>query len=396
MSQAIMLSDAKVVSIKPPKAGQDEHPDLKVTGLRLRVGTSGKKVWIVRTRVGEKMINKKLGTYPAMGLSAARTAAEKLLKTIARDGGTEALERTFGDVAELWLDKLRADRRREAYVNDCERKLELHVLPMWRGRKIAEIRRSEVRDLVEGLEGAVLPNRVLAAARPIFRFALSRDWIDTSPAEGITKPKAEEPRDRVLSMDEVRRIWIAAGLLGFPNGPFIRALLLTAQRRSEVASMRWSDVDLVAGTWLLKAADTKAGRAHLVPLSAPMVELLKALPMLGDCDHVFTTDGETHIRGYAKLKSRLDRFIAADEGDPPEPWRLHDLRRTAATHMVRLGVLQEVVGKVLNHASTGVTAKVYALHRYEPEKRSALDRWAAELTRVIEGKADQKVVPIRG
>ena len=159
--------------------------------------------------------------------------------------------------------------------------------------------------------------------------------------------------------------------------------------------MRWSDIDLAAETWLLKAADTKAGRAHLVPLSTPMVEMLKALPRVGDGDHVFSTDGETHISGFAKLKSRLDRFISADGSGSIEQWRLHDLRRTAATHMVRLGVLEEVVSKVLNHASTGVTAKVYALHRYEPEKRSALDRWAAELMRAVEDRGLSNVVALR-
>jgi integrase len=236
----------------------------------------------------------------------------------------------------------------------------------------------------------------LATIRPIFRFALSRDWIDTNPAEGITKPRVEEARDRVLDMDQVKRVWLAAGLLGFPYAPLIRTLLLTAQRRSEVASMRWSDVDLEAGTWLLKADATKAGRAHLVPLSAPMIELLKALPRLGGGDHVFSTDGKTHISGYAKLKSRLDKFISADEAGPLAAWRLHDLRRTAATHMVRLGVLEEVVGKVLNHASAGVTAKVYALHRYEPEKRSALSRWAAEVMRAVSHNDSLNVVRLHG
>ena len=395
MSKGIVLTDSRVASIKPPAIGQAEHPDLKVTGLRLRIGVSGKKVWIVRTRAGDKQVNKKLGVYPGMGLGAARAAAEALLKTIARDGGTEALERTFGTVAELWLDTLRANRRRNTYINDVKRKLELHVLPKWKDRKISEIRRSEVRDLVEGIEGTVLPNRVLAAIRPIFRFALLRDWIDANPAEGITKPKVEQPRQRVLNMDETKRIWIAAGLLGFPNGPFVHALLLTAQRRSEVATMRWSDLDLNAGTWLLKPADTKAGRAHLVPLSSPMIELLSALPRIGDCDYVFTTNGKTAINGFSKAKSRIETYMAADERDPPEPWCLHDLRRTAATHMGRLGILEEVVGKVLNHASAGVTAKVYALHRYEPEKRSALDRWAAELMRAVEGVGGSNVVAFR-
>lgn len=388
-----MLTDARVAAIKPPAAGQEEHRDTKVTGLRLRVGAGGKKSWIVRARAGGKVVNKKLGSYPLMGLKAARKAAEELLEAIAKDGSGEAARRTFGDVADAWLEKKRADRKRNRSVGLQQRRLELHVLPKWRERRIGELKRRDVRDLVESIEGDVLPNRVLTVVRTIFRFALSRDWIEASPAEGIAKPKDETERDRFLDMTEAKRVWHAADLLGYPAGPYIRALMLTGQRRTEVASMRWSDVDEDAATWTLKAADTKGERAHLVPLSTPMLALINALPPLGD--FVFTTNGETHFSDYAKLKSRVDKFVAIS-GDPIEPWTLHDLRRTAATHMVRLGVSEEVVGRVLNHAPKGVTAKVYALHSYAPEKRSALDRWAAELMRAVEREPVSKVVGIRG
>ena len=386
-----MLTDSKVAAIKPPATGQEEHRDNKVTGLRLRVGAGGKKSWIVRTRAGEKVINKKLGSYPGMGLSAARTAAEKLLGAIARDGSTEAIDRTFGAVAELWIDKVAKPKNDTWRLQ--ERRLEMHVLPHWRDKKIADIRRADVRELIDGIEGDVLPNRVLTLVKTIFRYALSRDWIDASPIEGIAKPKAESERDRVLSMEEVTAIWNAAGLLGFPFGHYLQTLALTAQRRTEVASMKWTDVDLDAGTWVISAKDTKSDRAHLVPLSVPVVEILRELPRLGD--FVFTHDGETHVSGFAKAKARADTFIAA-AGAKVGPWTLHDLRRTAATHMVRLGVLEEVVGRVLNHAPKGVTAKVYALHTYAPEKRSALERWAAEVMRSIGGKSASNVVSING
>lgn len=267
----------------------------------------------------------------------------------------------------------------------------MHVLPRWRDRKIAGISRADVRDLIEGVEGDVLPSRVLAIVKTIFRYALNRDWIDASPAEGIAKPNADVARDRVLSMDEVATVWNAAGLLGFPFGHYLRTLTLTAQRRTEVAAMRWKDVDLDEATWIIPAKETKSARTHLVPLSKPVVELLREVPRLGE--YVFTHDGETHISGYAKAKSRLDAFIAANDFKA-EPWRLHDLRRSAATHMVRLGVSEEVVGRVLNHAAKGVTAKVYALHTYAPEKRSALDRWAAEVMRAVSGSQRDNVVPL--
>jgi integrase len=124
-----------------------------------------------------------------------------------------------------------------------------------------------------------------------------------------------------------------------------------------------------------------------------MLALLKQLPRLGD--YVFTTDSETHISGYAKGKSRLDAFIAAS-GDPLPPWTLHDLRRTVSSHMARLGLSKDIRGRVLNHAVQGVTERHYTPYDFAAEKRSALDRWAAELMRAVEGKAGSKVVPLRG
>lgn len=386
-----MLTDAKIAAIKPPASGQDEHADNKVTGLRLRVGAGGKKSWTLRRRVGAKIINKKLGTYPAMGLASARTAAEKMIAALEREGTTDAIDRTFGEVATDWIARV-AKEKNDGW-RDQERQLELHVYPDWRGRRIAEIKRRDVRELIDQLEGKVLPNRILALVKTIFRFALSRDWIEASPVEGIEKPKKETARDRVLDMAEVARLWNAAELLGYPIGPWARVLLLTAQRRSEVAEMRWSDVDLKTATWTLKASDTKADRAHLVPLSSAVVAVLEAMPRLGD--YVFTTTGDTPISGFAKAKTRLDQYLASRD-EALAQWRFHDLRRTAATHMVRLGIAETVVSRVLNHAVQGVTAQVYALHSYAPEKRHALDTWAAEVDRAVNGERGGNVVSIVG
>ena len=382
-----MLTDTKIAAMKPPATGREEHSDHKVTGLRLRIGAGGKKSWIVRRRVGAKVINRKLGSYPPMGLASARAAAEKLLEALAQDGTTEAADRTFEAVAAHWIEKV-AKPKNDSWKNQ-DRQLELHVLPHWRDRKIAEIRRVDVRDLIDRLEGVVLPNRVLALVRTIFRHALSQDWIEASPIEGIKKPSDEKERDRVLSMPEVAAVWRAADLLGYPFGHYLQMLILTGQRRTEVAAMRWADVDLHAAVWTMRASDTKSDRKHLVPLSAAAAAILEATPQFGD--YVFTTDGKSHVSNFAKGKARLDAFIAA-KGEALDGWRLHDLRRTAATHMVRLGITETVVGRVLNHAPTGVTAKVYALHSYAPEKRHALDAWASEVDREIPGARADNVV----
>lgn len=386
-----MLTDAKIAALKAPATGQDEHPDHKVTGLRLRIGAGGKKAWIVRRRVGAKVVNKKLGDYPTMGLAAARLAADNLLKALARDGSTDAIERTFGAVALHWLNTVAKDKNRTWELQ--ERQLDLHVLPHWRDRRIATIRRADVRELLDRVEGMVAPNRVLALVRTIFRHALSRDWLDASPAEAIKPPKDETPRDRYLDMDEVKRIYTTADLLGYPFAGYMKLLFLTGQRRNEVGEMRWDDIDLEAGTWIIGSAETKALRTQLVPLSPQAMAILQDTPALGE--YVWTGNGETPVSGFAAAKKRLDLYLAG-KGGAIAPWRLHDIRRTAATHMVRLGVGEDIVGRVLNHAPQGVTAKVYALHSYEPEKRSALNRWAAEIERAVAGKKAGKVVSIRG
>lgn len=149
--------------------------------------------------------------------------------------------------------------------------------------------------------------------------------------------------------------------------------------------MRWADMDLEAGTWLLSSEDTKSARAHLVPLSPQAIDILKATPQFGP--YVWSSDGETHIKGYSKAKLKLDTLLTAS-GTELKPWRLHDLRRTAATHMVRLGVNELIVGRVLNHAPQGVTARIYALHSYEPEKRQALTIWANDVDRVLAAPVD--------
>ena len=370
-----MLTDTRIAAIRPPEKGQTEYPDHKVTGLRLRVGSGGKKSWTLRKRVGSKTINRKLGSYPAMKLSAARDAAEQMIVSLETEGSTEGIDRTFGAVAQHWLEN-KAKENNKGWQHQ-EAQLKRHVLPAWEHRRINDIRRHEIRDLVEGLEGKVLPNRILALIKTIFRHALSRDWIEATPADGIERPKMERSRDRVLDMGEVARVWNAAGLLGYPEGHWVRVLLLTAQRGGEVTAMRWSDLDVDAATWTVPAAVAKSGRANLVPLSPAVMDLIRSMPELGD--FVFTTTGDKPINAFAKTKLTLDKYIAG-KGEALPAWRFHDLRRTAATHMVRLGIGETVVSRVLNHAVKGVTAQVYALHSYAPEKRQALETWAEEVT----------------
>ena len=380
-----LLTDRSVHGIKPPATGRVEYPDAKVPGLRLRVSSSGKKVWIVRARSKEKVVTRTLGRYPTMGLGAARTEAATVLEAIS-EGATDVLDRTFDELVTAWVEG-HAKVRNKSWQSQ-ERRLQAHASPALGDKKVRAIRRAEIRELIAGIDGDVLPNRVLTVLKTVFRWALENDWVEVDPTAGIRKPKVDASRDRVLSMEEIAAVWKASEWLGYPFREYVRILLLTGQRRSEIATAQWDWINLDDATMTLPASTTKNGRAHLVPLSPQAVAILEAMPKFGEAGFVFTSNGTSPISGFTKLKTKLDRFLA----DEVDDWVFHDLRRSFATHAVRLGVLEEVVGKVLNHTSTGVTSRVYALHRYEAEKREALTRWAAEVDRALNG---EKVVKLR-
>ena len=210
------LTDARVSAIAPPPTGQVEHPDDLVCGLRLRVGAGGRKAWIVRTRAGKKQINKTLGPYPLISLAAARDQARDFLITLAKEGDVRA-KRTFGQLAEHWIENV-AKARNKSWHNQ-ERRLEIYVLPKWRNADLASIRRADVRDLIDGIDGIVAPGRALTIIRTLFRYAMGRDWIEASPAEAIPNPSVDVPRDRYLDMKEVRAVYQAADMMGYPFDP---------------------------------------------------------------------------------------------------------------------------------------------------------------------------------
>ncbi len=215
---------------------------------------------------------------------------------------------------------------------------------------------------------------------------------------------AGHDRARALSDGEIRTVWQAAGGLAYPFGAFFRMAPATAQRRSEVPGMRWADIDETEKTWTLPAELTNADRAHVVPLS-PL-----ALAILADCprcsSHVFTTGrrrgsgagaGDEPISRFSKAKAMLDAKVAeiaaTVEAERVAPWRLHDLRRAAATIMGRLRVSRFALGRLLNHTDGSVTG-IYDRHEYLDEKRQALEAWSRFLENLISSPG-ANVTPLR-
>jgi integrase len=195
-------------------------------------------------------------------------------------------------------------------------------------------------------------------------------------------------RERVLTDEELGLAWRASLQLGYPFGPIIRMLMITGQRREEVTALEWAELHRTDAEWLMPGSRAKNGRAHTVPLSALA---LAELDNIGGQDWprtglVFTTTGRSRVSGHSRAKVRLDRQMALlAPGVDVQPWRLHDLRRTLATGLQKLGVRFEVTEAVLNHVSgarSGV-AGVYQRHTWTMEKRAALDDWSAHVSSLV-------------
>jgi len=178
-------------------------------------------------------------------------------------------------------------------------------------------------------------------------------------------------RDRVLNDEDIRALWRTLEQTPYPFGPFIQLLLLTAQRRDEVAQMRWSELD--GDVWVIPRERYKSGRANAVPLSEPVQRILSSIPRTSE--YVFTTTGRSPISGFSKAKAAIDKASGVTG------WRLHDLRRTARSLMSRAGVSSDIAERVLGHVIPGV-AGVYDRHNYISEKRDALRKLSAEITKV--------------
>lgn len=415
------LTAATVKRIKPPAAGQKDHFDATLPSFALRVSATGARsyIYFYRPRTGPrkgKLRRLTVGRVAEMELAEARRKVRRYIEQVdAGDDPASLLARelqrkdaeaadTVQAVAEQFIKKY-AKRQTKSW-RQAEAVLQRHVLPTWGDRPIRSITRRDVLDLLDGLVERDMPamaNRTLAHARKLFNWAIERSILDASPMAQVKAPGGkEQPRERELSDAELRDLWPAFESLGYPFGPMFELLLVTGQRRGEVANMKWADLDLEDEVWNLPSDATKAGRQHSVPLSPLATRIIKELPSFRKGDYVFTTTfGEKPVSGYSRAKQRVERIAnearAKDDLEPLAQWQLHDLRRTCASNLERLGIPLDHIGRVLNHALIGVTARVYGKHSYMPEKRRALDAWATHLEAVLAGepKADN-VVDLRG
>jgi integrase len=390
------LTERVVTMLSAPESGQRDYYDEKERGLVLRVSQGGSKTWYLVYRHRDSGLNRRmvLGRYPELGVAEVKRRASKLRGEIA-DGADPAARmqdqktaETFRELSSLYLEKHAVNKRSRA---EDVRILKHDLLPAWGRRKANEIKRRDVIHVLDGIttRGAgVMANRTRALIHKIFNFALGRDLVETNPCFGVERPlRTENRRDRVLTDDEIKSVWLA--LEEFPEkiASGFRFALITGQRRSEVLALRWAEVDLENSLWSIPAERSKNRMPHRVPLTPMALAILSSRKASLDSDagHVFPGGKKSlPLLNLQKWESRLRDKTGVD-------FKFHDLRRTCATKLGDLSVHRDVISKILNHAEPHVSA-TYDRASRENEKRSALIRWDSKLGEIVTGEPASKVV----
>lgn len=386
------ITDRTLLKDHAVKGERLEIWDDLLAGFGVRITSRGVKSFFVFTRLYGRPLRVTLGNYPALSLTDARETARQALIAVQkgedprrrRSAAAGTVDHLIEEFKKRHLSKLKASSAKVAAYY-----LDSRFLRRFRNRRFAEIKRGEIRAFIDDIvdEGrGTTANRTLAAVRGMYSWAVERGEMEISPCHGIKAPAKEVQRSRFLTMDEVELVWRASEVLSPAYRAFVRMLLLTGQRRESVAQMRRRDI--VNDIWTIPRENMKGDRTHSVPLSTLAKATLASVPIIDDCDIVFTTDGRTAVQGFSKMKAQIDselgRLIKARDGEATEMahWRIHDLRRTAGTHIARIGHPRLLVSKILGHAEGGVT-QIYELYSYDEEKRRALEAWSYEIERIL-------------
>ena len=422
------------IAVEKLRAGTErrEIPVSGCQGLYLIIQPTGAKSWHLRYRrpADRKSVKLKLGDMadttswtepePVMGakltLAAAKRLAADLSHKIAQgqDPATEhrleVAADTFAEAVRDFLDYVQPQRS----WRDMAGRLGLRdgavirgsLLHRWGSKPLHEIDEDLVFKAIEEARAKGIPGlgrrtmepsearaRALhSALSRLFSWCKAKRRVRVSPVAGLERPKPPKARERVLEDDEIRKFWQATGSLPEPFSSALRLMLVTGQRREEVAGMRLSELSEDLSTWKLPPSRTKNKREHTVPLPPMARDIIRAVQRVPGSDLIFTTTGRKPIAGWSKIKRRLDALMGI------EPWVVHDLRRTAVTGMAEAGVDLHVIERAINHVSGsfGGIVGVYQKHKFADEVRAALEAWGNLLTQIIEGAEADNVVQLRG
>jgi integrase len=418
-----LLTDKFIKSAQPDAVRQLDFYDSVESGLIFRLSPGGQKTWCYyyRPQGSRRKRRLKIGTYPAMSLAEARSAALDQRRAVEIKGEDPASQKaawkkvdTFEELAKWYLREYAKKHKQPKSWAEDERIINKELLPAWRDRKAHDVTRADVRALLRSIAdrpAPVMANRVLALVSRIYNKALEEDveGIAVNPAVRLPKPGGDErTRDRVLTDEEIRQLWTVleqvkrlrrrgdedeeTAAINPMIARGLQVLLLTGQRPGEVFKMRWAHVDLEAKWWEMPEAATKNRVAHRVPLTARVVALLEEAKAQGTEGSRWVFSG---IKGGSvaaravKAGAELGRAVG-ENGKPllPFSFHRHDLRRTCATNLAKAGIARATISRVLNHVDRGPRATmVYQRYEFDAEKRAALESWDRRFEAILATKA---------
>jgi len=402
------LTNTFVEAVKP-KEKRQEIPDALLPGFYLLVQPTGRKSFAIRYRgLDGKHVKYTIGPYPLHSLADARDKARIAFDMLSR-GDDPAMIRRMGKaaetVAEAYAEFLNRQARKNRSWRETDRIFRRDILPTLGHRKLMDLRKRDLIALLDPIadRAPTAANRTFAALRRFLNWCVERDLIQYSPAAGLRSQAPENKRTRTLSDDELRALWRGLELEAWPFRQWGQLLILTAQRKTEVAEAGWSEFDQAEGLWTISANRAKNGVEHVVPLGPMARHIVASLPRVDESALLFPStfkrkedDAERSFSGFSKLKARLHEHMKLELNVDELPrWTFHDVRRTAVTMMAREGVLPHVAEKLLNHTSGtfGGIVGVYQRFEYRNEKADALLRWEAALDRILSGPADIIALP---
>jgi len=387
------LTDSKVKSLKPKKARYIVWEE-GATGLGVRISPADRKSFIFMYRFDGKPRMMTLGPYPKLKLVSARLKVAQAKARLSQevDPGQELIEskeavrgaHSVKALIDEYIEKWAKPRKRSWKEDD--RILRKDVQPVWGRKKAETIKRRDIVLLLDEIVDRGAPiqaNRTLAVIRKMFNFALSRGILEQSPCVQIPAPAKENQRDRVLSNDEIKALWLSLDDAGMTKEIqlALKLQIITGQRKGEVAGAEWSDLNLKDGWWTIPKEKSKNDLPHRVPLSPLALKVLKETKELSkESSFLFPspTKENSHITEPA-----IDRAIRNNrELFDIDHFVPHDLRRTVASQITAMGIPRLTVSKILNHVESGVTA-VYDRHSYDKEKRVALEKWSKRLEKIV-------------
>jgi integrase len=393
---AVMRLSEKVLAGLKLESGRKDCLvfDAACPGLGVRLTAKGTRTFVAQWTdpATRRKVREPLGVWGNLTLENARDAARARLGAVAKgiDVTAERRDRkatdqakraeealTFDKLVEEWA-ALHLTHRRPRYAVEAERAIRYSLAELMK-RPAARITRAEAVNALDKLAQngkAAMTGRVMAYARAAFRWAQKRGKVETNPFADLPVSASTTERDRVLTDAELAAIWQATDGLGALFAPLVKVLILTLQRREEVAGMRWSELSADLSRWTIPAARMKNRKPHDVALPEAARAVLRDLPRLEGSVFVFTTTGRTAVSGFSKAKARLDALSGVSE------WRLHDLRRTGVSKLAALGFDSIVADKLLAHqpAKLRGVAAVYQRHDFAAERARALDAWAVHVT----------------